>query len=156
MDRVQNFRKDVGGTASYTTDLERNVLPTSHQRNHLIKATTSFPKVISPSVLIGFEKLEGTDFSTTMNVQLPSLLPWCRQCDRNGHIDYTKIPCSRCNGSHQTSQCPITVMGMCVYCSAVGIHFSQLCPQRNYVPFCNSCGRTNHTSENCIVPLLAP
>src|SRR5271154_3092 len=62
-----------------------------------------------------------------MKILLPSLLEWCRQCDQNGHIDYSAIPCGRCAANHQTSACPITIMGVCIYCSAIGMHFSQLC-----------------------------
>lgn len=90
-----------------------------------------------------------TAISPTIN--FPSLVPWCRQCNRYGHIDYTKIPCTRCNANHQTSACPITIMGMCVYCAAVGVHFSQVCPQRKVIPFCDHCGKSDHESDACPV-----
>lgn len=89
--------------------------------------------------------------SSAPAVKLPSLLPWCRQCNRYGHIDYTKVPCARCSANHQTSACPITIMGMCVYCSAVGVHFSQLCPQRKVIPFCDFCGKSDHETDSCSV-----
>jgi hypothetical protein len=84
-------------------------------------------------------------------IRLPSLVPWCRQCNRYGHIDYTTILCARCNANHQTSSCPITIMGMCVYCSAIGVHFSQLCPQRKLILFCDRCGKSDHEAESCPV-----
>jgi hypothetical protein len=99
-----------------------------------------------PCSLLTFSNL-----SPITKILLPSLLPWCRQCDRHGHIDYTTIPCGRCAGSHQTSACPITIMGMCVYCTALGMHFSQLCSQRKYIPYCSKCGKTGHTEDHCSV-----
>ena len=96
--------------------------------------------------------LTSSNLSPITKILLPSLLPWCRQCDRHGHIDYTTIPCGRCAGNHQTSACPITVMGMCVYCTALGMHFSQLCPQRKYIPYCPKCGTTGHAENHCNVP----
>ena len=96
--------------------------------------------------------LKKTEISPVIN--LPSLVPWCRQCNRYGHVDYTKIPCTRCSANHQTSACPITIMGMCIYCSAVGVHFSQLCPQRVPIPFCDRCGKSDHESTVCPVIIL--
>lgn len=81
-------------------------------------------------------------------------MAWCRQCDRNGHIDYSSIPCGRCASNHQTSACPITIMGMCVYCTAVGMHFSQQCPQRKYIPYCTKCGKSGHPEKDCSVTSL--
>ena len=98
-----------------------------------------------------FTLLANLTYCRMLKVRLPSLLPWCRQCDQNGHIEYSRIPCGRCTGSHQTSACPITIMGMCVYCSAVGLHFSQLCPQRKYIPYCTQCGKSGHAEKDCSV-----
>ena len=95
--------------------------------------------------------LISSNLSPITKILLPSLLPWCRQCDRHGHIDYATIPCGRCAGNHQTSACPITIMGMCVYCTALGLHFSQLCPQRKYIPYCPKCGTSGHTENHCNV-----
>ena len=101
-----------------------------------------------------FSWLISSNLAPITKILLPSLLPWCRQCDRHGHIDYTTIPCGRCAGNHQTSACPITIMGMCVYCTALGMHFSQLCPRRKYIPYCHKCGKTGHTENHCSVPSL--
>lgn len=89
--------------------------------------------------------------SPDTKIHLPSSVAWCRQCDQNGHIDYSAISCGRCASNHQTSACPITIMGVCIYCSAVGMHFSQLCPKRRIHPFCGKCGRNGHIPEDCLV-----
>jgi hypothetical protein len=109
-----------------------------------------FERSISP-----YSMLISSNLSPITKILLPSLVPWCRQCDRHGHIDYTTIPCGRCAGTHQTSACPITIMGMCVYCTALGKHFSQLCPQKKYIPYCSKCGKTGHTENYCSVAPLS-
>jgi hypothetical protein len=95
-----------------------------------------------------FSNLHG---SVSPVIKLPSPLPWCRQCDPNCHINYSTIPCSRCKAPHQTSACAMTIMGMCIYCGAIGTYFSQLCPQRTPSLFCGKCGHSSHDTQHCLV-----
>jgi hypothetical protein len=126
--------------------------PTATSRDSTEMYYPPTPDTSNPPSHVSFaDKSSATDIP--VKIVLPSIDEWCRQCDRFGHIDYMGIPCARCAGTHQTSACPITLMGTCFYCTAVGQHFSSTCPQRKPALYCSRCGKVDHNDVDCPVPL---